>query len=213
MLGLKDKKTIEKLDFVYRFCGFHRLEYSHSVVKCSGTASISNDIVVGDKIFQVGAVVNSKNESETMRLSYGYSVLRDNQKELGITAGLHRTRLETSIISTIIGEVESNRAGPILPTIGAFGSVVIGPRTRVDFEAQFRRLDYDRYEGSLNYARVELLRELGHLGLGIGYSDYSVRLDSTDSDFMGAVEFRHRGPSASLSVQCEGFFIPESENQ
>jgi hypothetical protein len=201
MLGLKDKKTIGKLDFMYRFGGFHRLKYSYSVVKRSGTASIANDIVVGYKIFQAGTVVNSKNESETMRLSYGYSVLRDNQKELGITAGLHRTRLETSITSTITGELESNRADPILPTIGSFGSVVIGPRTRVDFEAQFFRLDYDRYEGALNYVRVELLRELGHVGLGIGYSYYWLRLDSTNRDFMGAVEFRHRGTSASLSLQ------------
>jgi outer membrane scaffolding protein for murein synthesis (MipA/OmpV family) len=200
MLGLTDKKTVGQLDFMYRFGGYHRLEYSYSSVKRSGTTLIENDIIVGDAFFSAGTVVNAKNESETMRISYGYSLIRDNQKELGVTAGLHRTRLETSIVSTITGEVESNRPDPVLPTIGAFGSVVIGARTKVEVEGQFFRLDYDRYEGSLNYARVEVLYELGRVGLGIGYSYYSVRLDSTNSDFMGAVEFRHQGPSASIAM-------------
>jgi outer membrane scaffolding protein for murein synthesis (MipA/OmpV family) len=200
-LGLSAKETVGQLDFLYRLGGFHRFELSYSAIERSGTTETANDIVVGDKFFPAGTVINSKNESQTMRLSYGYSLIRDNQKEIGVTAGLHRTRLETSIVSTITGEVASNRPDPILPTIGTYGSVVIGPRTTVYAEGQFSRLDYDRFSGSLNYARVEVLYELGRVGLGIGYSYYSIRLDSTNSDFMGAVEFRHQGPSASISMK------------
>ncbi|MGK0500822.1 MAG: outer membrane scaffolding protein for murein synthesis (MipA/OmpV family) [Oceanicoccus sp.] len=200
LLGLSNKETMGQLDLIYRFGGFHRLEFSYSDIERSSTVLIGSDITVGDQFFPAGAVLDSKSESETIRLSYGYSLIRDQQKEFGFTAGLHRTRLETSIISTITGDTESNKAEPILPTVGAFVSVVLGPRTTLGAEGQFFRLDYDRYEGSLNYARIEVLYQLERVGLGIGYSYYSVRLDSTKSDFMGAVEFRHQGPSASIAV-------------
>ena len=134
-----------------------------------------------------------------MRISYGYSLLRDEQKELGITAGIHRTGLETKIFSTITGEVESNRPDPVLPTIGAYGSVSLSSRLKINAEGQFFRLDFDRYDGSLNYMRVEAMYQLGRVGLGLGYSYYSAKLDSTNSDFLGSVEFNHQGPSASIA--------------
>ena len=200
LLGLSSKETVGQLDVLYRFGGFHRLEFGYSSVERSGSVTTASDITVGNQFVPAGTAIDSSNDSQTMRLSYGYSLLRDEQKELGFTAGLHRTRLETKILSTITGEVESNRPDPILPTIGAYGSVGLSSRLTINAEGQFFRLDFDRYEGSLNYLRVEAMYQLGRVGLGLGYSYYSVKLDSTNNDFLGSVEFKHQGPSASIAV-------------
>ena len=199
VLGLSNKETVGQLDVLYRFGGFHRLEFSYSSVERSGSVTTASDISVGDQFIPAATTIDSANDSQTMRISYGYSLLRDEQKELGITAGIHRTRLETKIFSTITGEVESNRPDPVLPTIGAYGSVSLSSRLKINAEGQFFRLDFDRYDGSLNYMRVEAMYQLGRVGLGLGYSYYSVKLDSTNSDFLGSVEFNHQGPSASIA--------------
>lgn len=200
LLGLSEKETVGQLDVLYRFGGFHRFEFSYSSIERSGSTITAADINVGDIFIPAGTAIDSANDSKTMRISYGYSLLRDEQKELGFTAGLHQTRIETRIVSALTGELESNRPDPILPTIGAFASVGLSPRLTINAEGQFFRLDFDRYEGSLNYLRVEALYEFGRVGLGLGYSYYAVNLDSTNNDFMGSVEFTHQGPSASIAV-------------
>jgi len=56
-------------------------------------------------------------------------------------------------------------------------------------------MDVDRYEGSLNFATLELSRRFGeHVSAGVGYNYYGLKLTSSNDDLRGALRVRHHGP-------------------
>jgi hypothetical protein len=123
--------------------------------------------------------------------------MKDSQKELGVTAGIHSTRLNTTFFVPETGQEANFDNSPLLPVLGVFGSVRLGKNSSLSAEIQFFRMDFYRYEGSLNYLRLEWLRHFGSFDLGIGYSYYSMNLDSHSGERQRSIEFRHRGPIVS----------------
>ena len=66
---------------------------------------------------------------------------------------------------------------------------------------QFFRTDFDRYEGSLNYASLDIQHRLGKsFSVGLGYNFYGMKLTSRDSDVNGYLKVRHHGPVAFFTV-------------
>ena len=64
---------------------------------------------------------------------------------------------------------------------------------------QFFRTDFDSYEGSLNYATLDIQHRLGkNVSGGLGYYFYGMKLTSRDSDVNGYLKVRHHGPTLFL---------------
>ena len=51
-------------------------------------ATLQRDLWFGGTLYPEGSDVDSSSESKLLRLGYSYSLMRDGQKELGLTAGL-----------------------------------------------------------------------------------------------------------------------------
>ena len=63
------------------------------------------------------------------------------------------------------------------------------------------RTDFDRYEGSLNYATLDIQRRLGeNVSVGFGYNFYGMELTATDNDLNGYLKVRHHGPVAFFTI-------------
>jgi hypothetical protein len=91
--------------------------------------------------------------------------------------------------------------GVPLPTLGVFGSIVLGQKWRLDADIDFFALDFDHFDGFLTYLSVGLDRRFGDLiGVGIGYNFYSTRLESKDDRLRGTLRTRHQGPKLYLSI-------------
>jgi len=197
LLGLSDRETVSQFDFTLRFATYHRLEFSYGDIRQSGSTTINNSFNIRNNAFQEGITLKTKIDTRILRLSYGYSLMKDAQKELGITAGIHSTRLNTRLIVPETGQEVSFDNMPLLPVIGVFGSVRLGKHTSLSAEIQIFRMDFYRYDGSLNYLRLEWLRHFGIFDLGLGYTYYSMNLDSHSDELRRSIEFRHRGPIVS----------------
>lgn len=201
LLGLPDDDTLLQVDAIFRIGTFHRIEVGYLGSSRSGSATLTNDIMFGDELFPAGATVDSHFDTKIFRIGYAYSLINDTQKEVGVMAGLHFSRFETSISSGATGQLETSNSATPLPVIGLHGSLSLGKKASLGARIQFFRLDYDRYEGSLNYATLDIQRRFGDIfTVGIGYNYYAMNLDSRDNDVRGTLEIRHHGPVLFVSA-------------
>jgi len=190
LLHISDRETVAQYDFTVRLGSYHRVELSYTDIARSGSTQIDS-----------GTSLHTEIKTSILRLAYGYSLIRDSQKELGFIVGVHRSEFDTRFFIPETGQERTSNLSPALPLMGLFGSVRIGQNTAISAEAQIFRMDFDRYDGSLSYLRLELLRRIGMFDLGLGYSYYAMNLDSHRDNFQGKIEFRHRGPSLSAAFR------------
>jgi hypothetical protein len=193
-LGAADEKTVLQLDAVLRLGHYHRFEFGYFALTRNSSVTLSNDLSFGDELFLAGTTISSRIDASMFRAGYAYSLIRDAQKELGIMAGVHLSNFETNNTADATGQTQKSDAGTPLPAIGSHGSVSIGEKTTIAAKLQFFRMDFDRYEGSLNYLSLDLQRNFGEsLSAGIGYNYYRMNLSSDESDVNGYLKLRHHG--------------------
>ena len=155
----------------------------------------------GDELFVAGTTVNSNAETKILRLAYAYSLINDAQKELGFMAGVHYSTLRTEIFAPETGQRDVSDATVPLPVIGAHGSIAIGQHASLAARLQIFRMDFDRYEGLMNYASLEFQRRFGEtFSVGVAYNYYGMKLDSRDDDLTGVIQVRHHGPVVFVSA-------------
>jgi outer membrane protein len=199
-LGVADNETIFQLDALFRVAYFHRLELGYFELRRNGQTSLERDINFGEETFVAGTEVNTSIESKHIRLAYSYSLMRDRQKELGVTAGLTYSQFETGLHADDTQQSESVKVKAPLPTMGVFGSVAVGSKWRLGADINVFGLKFDRYEGYMAYLNLGLDRKFGDaIGVGIGYNLYTMRLDAEDEDLRGTFRIRHHGPKLYMT--------------
>lgn len=199
-LGTSDSETVLQTDVIYRIGRYHRLKASFFEIDRSLRAITQQDFEFGDEVFLAGTEVVSTLETRRLGLLYGYSLIRDAQKELGVHGGLMFTSIDLAVVADETGQAEQASLDGPLPTVGVFGSVALGQRGELGIEAGLFGLDFDRYTGYSGYISLTLERKVNDsFALGVGYEYYVTRLESTDSDLRGLLRTRNTGPRAYLS--------------
>jgi hypothetical protein len=199
-LGIADRETIFQLDALFRIGYYHRLELGYFELQRRSPTTLERDVNFGDQTFLAGTEVETSMETEVVRLAYSYSIMRDQQKELGVTAGLSYSRFETAISAEATQQAEQLEVKVPLPTLGIFGSVALGSEWRLGADIQVFALDFDRYDGFMSYLSLGLDRKFGDvISLGLGYTFYGLRLEAKDEDLRGTFRMRHYGPKLYLS--------------
>ncbi len=200
VLGIPDRQTIFQVDMLFRVGYYHRLELSYFELRRRSSKILDRDIDFGDETFLAGTEVATSMDSEFVRLAYSYSLMRDRQKELGVTAGLTYARFETGLSADGTQQSERLKVKAPLPTIGVFGSVALGSTWRLSADANVFALDFDRFDGFMAYLNLGIDRKFGgNIGAGMGYNFYGVRLNAKDDNLRGTFRMRHYGPKLYLS--------------
>ncbi len=201
LLGASDAETVLQVDATIRLGHYHRLEFGYFELGRNSTTTLNNDLSFGDELFPAGTEVDTRVDARVFRVGYAYSLIRNAQLEFGVMAGVHFISLETDITAGSTSQRVTSSAGTPLPVIGAHASVFLGEKTTLGAKLQFFRTDFDRYEGSLNYASLDIQRRLGNaFSVGLGYNFYGMKLTSRDSDVNGYLKVRHHGPAAFFTV-------------
>ena len=199
-LGVADRETIFQLDALFRVAYYHRLELSYFELRRNARKTLERDINFGDETFLEGTEVETSIESLYVRLAYSYSLMRDQQKELGVSAGLTYSRFETGLRADATQQSERTKVNAPLPTIGVFASVAVGKKWRLGADIDVFALDFDRYDGYMAYLNLGFDRRFGDvIGAGIGYNYYVTSLNAKDDDLQGTFKLRHHGPKLYLS--------------
>jgi outer membrane scaffolding protein for murein synthesis (MipA/OmpV family) len=201
LLGIEETDGVFQLEATYRFNDFHRIEMSYHKMSRTGTTLLDRDIEFGERTFRSGTELASRFDSELLRLGYGYSLVNDAQKELGVMAGIHVSNNVTDILALPSGERERSDVSTPLPVIGAFGSVEIGRHSSLSARLQLFAMQYDRLEGQMAFANLEWQRRFGnYVSAGFGYNAYFTRLRSREDEGRGRLETLHHGPIIFLTT-------------
>jgi hypothetical protein len=195
VLDATTSKSVLQLDAIVRLNSFHRVEFGYFDLGRESSLTLNSDIDFGDEFFPAGTNVNLRSDVRVARVSYAFSLMHDAQKELGVMAGVHLSRLNTEIFAPDTGQREKTTASTPLPVIGVHGSVSLGAKTFLGARVQIFRMHFDHYEGSMNYVTLGLQHMLGDkASVGVGYNFYDMKLDSDHSAIDGVIEIRHHGP-------------------
>ena len=201
--GAADNETVAQLDAYYRFGFYHRIDLGYFELQRSSSTTLQRDVWFEDQLYPEGTDLLTGSESRLLRLGYSYSLMRDGQKELGLTAGLSYTRFKSSVrVDDAQQQPEQVRVNTILPTFGVFGSVPLGDNWRLAADIDVFALNFDRYDGYMAYIALDLERRINErFGVGLGYNFYGMRLKSKNNDFNGTLRVRHQGPKVYVSVK------------
>ena len=195
VLGVNRQKSIFHFEGIYRFAHFHRLEIGHFNLGRDSDSTLLTDIQLGDEVFPEGTQIDVDAELRVTKVAYGFSLMNDAQKELGILAGVHITNYEALVVAPETGQRVETSINTPLPVIGAFGSVALGPKTDLSANLQLFRMEFDHYSGSLNTFYLGFAHYFTDaIGAGIGYNVYLMNLDSADDKLRGSLKMRHHGP-------------------
>lgn len=199
-LGTSDSETVLQAEVIYRIGQYHRFKAGFFEINRSLRAVPQQDFAFGDEIFLAGTEVASTLDTRRLGLLYGYSLMRDAQKELGVQGGLMFTRIDLSVVAEDTGQAEHASIDAPLPTIGMFGSVALGQRAELGIDAGIFALDFARYSGYSGHISLTLERRIkDFLALGIGYEYYLTRIEATDDELRGLIRARNTGPRVYLS--------------
>jgi outer membrane scaffolding protein for murein synthesis (MipA/OmpV family) len=199
-LGDSGSEPVLQTEIRYRIGFYHRLKATFFETDRDLAATLEQDFAFGDELFLAGTEVASRIDTRRLSLLYGYSLMRDAQKELGVQAGIVYSRIELDVVAAETQQAESATLNAPLPTMGLFGSVALGEHWELGAEIGVFALDLDRYSGYSGQASLTLDRMLGDsIAVGIGFDYFVTRLESQDEEFRGLLRSRNYGPKAYLS--------------
>lgn len=215
VFGLEDSKAVLWGGARWRISRRNHLEFEFFALNRDGQrTAISDPIQIGDSIVQVGGDVTSEFDLSLGRLTYGFSIIRNERMDIQLKAGLHVADLSTSVtlsgaacevtdpsnptcIAGTVPVVESEEITAPLPHFG--GSFVYGITHTIAARIQVIgfALELDDIEGSIVELDADFVwqpwKNVG-FGLGLRYFDTKVEGKKPD-DLNGEFQFDYFGPT------------------
>lgn len=201
-LGLGDKDSF-RVDAFWRVSRRHKLRFMYFENERGGSKTLERDLEIEGELYPLDGIARAANETLVIGLAYEYSFLRRDTWELAVTAGLHLTELVLGVeitgsvndVPVEVGQENRSRLEAPLPMFGVRGLWHIGQSVYLDAYVQYFQLEFGASEGSiLDYRAAVTWLPLGSFGLGVGYNEFSTKLDVDRSAFNGRIEWDYRGP-------------------
>jgi hypothetical protein len=179
-----------------------------------GSVTVSTDpLEIGDSIAQAGARIDSAFDVTLGRLTYGFSLIKDEKKDLQLKAGLQITDLGVSLQLTgavcvddevppncsVFGSTprqESESVTAPLPHFGVSFAYSFTPTIAARFQAIGFAIELDSIDGSLFEVDADVIwNPWEHFGLGAGLRYFNANIESKGSDLNGEFDFEYYGPA------------------
>ncbi len=184
----------------WRIGGFHRLRLAYAQLKRDGASDINVDIDVGDVTFPAGDTVLSAFDTTLYSFAYGFSLLRDAQKELTIWGGVNIAEVRYRA-SGGVGDVRAETR-QLLPTLGLELDANFTDRLSLEAALSFYLLDFNDHSGEmLNLRFGGSYRLTQWLSADLGWQFYRQDIRTADPSFFGEYRFEYRGPQLTLSAR------------
>ncbi|MCK5516848.1 MAG: hypothetical protein KAI39_08240, partial [Desulfobulbaceae bacterium] len=182
-----------------------RLEAGYTGISKESTESLDAATNVGSLTIPAGLSLNSKFETEVLRLSLGYAFMRSDSSEFGVDLGVNVTSIKESFRANIPGHSGINittfDVSEPLPTIGLFFNYAFSSEWY--FTSRFGAFAFDigDIDGTIfdAFGGVEY-RPWQNVGFGLAYMYNSADLTITDGGIKTDIEYDYNGPLLYLTV-------------
>ena len=202
-LGLDDSRALPKISGGVRLGSRFRVEGDFFRLGRSGELAIEETLKIDDTVFPVGALVETEFDTDVYRIALGYSLVRNDRGEFGVSAGAHYSRGKFEITATALGvtlEERRSKSFP-LPNVGVYGNMHLFGPVSLQGSADVFKMKYGNYKGSLVDAQLGLeARIIRNVGLGLGYRYAGYRIKGSKSDWQGKLTYSYSGPVAYVEL-------------
>jgi hypothetical protein len=214
-LDLEKFSVLPSLDLRWRFTRNkkHRLEAGYFSILRSDSRILEFELELpgGDETIPIGARLDTDFGVHIATLTYGYSILHDERKELGIFAGLDFIVADATVSGRCsIGGAPPERCDDDLieenfnvpfPTAGLYFDWAFSERLALMNRFQYFGLKFEGVHGQLFRGKVRLQhRTFRNVHLFVGYDVLGANVDFDDSSFawLGLV---YHGPTLGLVLR------------
>ncbi|MDC6169660.1 hypothetical protein [Paucibacter sp. XJ19-41] len=202
-LGLRKNKALPALLLGVRLGERWRLEFEHYAINRSGRQSaLSSAITIDDVTYPVNVELSGKFDTRVTRAGGGFSIYKTPQAEAGLALGIHSTSFkfvaeglaEAGNGQQALRRTDKNKSLP-MPTIGAYGSVALGPGWSAGGRLDLLPLKAKGFKGDLiNFEANLAYRFSPNLTAGLGYRAVDYKVSGKSKKFNGRVKYEFRGP-------------------
>jgi hypothetical protein len=205
-LNLDDHKDTFNAALRWRFKERHFLELEHFRLDRRGFRRLDGEIRFGDEVFPIGADIRSSFTTEVTRLGYSYRIVRNRDWGLAVGAGLHVTRLRTTLtevafdnINVAIGATEIAGVTAPLPVIGFGGARRLGKKWALLARGQVFSVEIDDIDGTITHGALYFEHDtLDRFGFGFGYDWFVVDIKTEEDFWRGRAKVHFDGPMLFL---------------
>lgn len=213
-LGLDDNKSTGLIGIDWRFAKRHLLSYRYFDLSRSGNTTDSTVVIaIGEEVFDVILPIQSFFDITANELSYSYSLLFDERKELAIGIGLSVQDLALGLQGT----ASSPQPGAIIDS--RLNSTAPLPTLNVEFDYAFTdrwifvsklgwlavEADFaadENLSGEIINANVGVSwHAFNHVGFFARYQVFDVDVDYLDDGVLFAIDYDYRGPVVGVDVR------------
>ena len=207
LFGLDTSLTVLRLEAMYRPGKSlrHQIDLSYAAYHRDGRATLTEDIEINDRPFEVGARIESEFNFDIIRGTYSYAILQDERMRIALGLGVYAVPLKYSLeIEPLNGAREGVEGADTtlpLPAAALRAEFQLIPKLYLYSGIDAMYLEFDGFKGSLLDVNVGMeYRPWKYVGFGLGYNSMSVNVeaegDSSDYpgiDFVGDVGVRFSG--------------------
>jgi len=208
-LGIDDYETNFYFGARWRFAERWRLAFNYFGLDVDGNVQKNFDMLdFGDIDASGFLAVDTTFNTDFYVAQVGYSLFKNERTELGIGAGAHVVRFDTSLkvsggINGSSGSVQSDTVDYTvpLPNILGYGAYAITPKLSLEGSVGWFGLNYDQYDGNLVTVAANLeYRFTDHLGVGLGYNYVDMDLSVDKSSRKDKYDLSYKGPMLYVSA-------------
>jgi hypothetical protein len=223
VLGVEEGKNTLFLGAAWHISNRNSLEFEYFQLDRNGSIDLLNGqddpVAIGDYLITEGSIDTSFDVGVS-RLTYGYSIIRNERVDLQLKAGIHLADLSVALrlsgdvcvapevpdglgdCPTIPGsETAAEDVTAPLPHFGGSFAYAITPNIAMNINVIGFAIELDSLDGTLIEVDADVeWTPWRHFGIGAGLRYFNANVESKGSDLNGEFDFEYWGPAVFVST-------------
>ncbi len=212
-LGLAEANSTFWLSSRWRISRRNNLEFEWiRLDRNSSITTTSREYDIGDTVVQAGARIDSLLDIDLFRLTYGYSLIRNEKADLQLQAGIHVADVKTALRLAGALIIDGQPFGDAIETEGADITAPL-PHFGGNFTYAFNEklalygnligfaIEINDIKGSIIETGGTLQYNFtDNIGVGAGIRFFRVDVEATEEDLRGKFQYDYFGPVIYANV-------------
>lgn len=202
-LGLDESVAAPMAYALLRLGNRWRIELDYTNIEQDGSGFVES-LDVGGITIPVGTTVKSKLNTRFISTRLGFSVVRNETLELGISAGVSAASIEAGVAGSLdgVGSASGDVSADVpLPSFGIYGTLALTKKLSIGGRAGLFSIEVGDDSGNLQdfFASIDYFFTK-NIGVGFAYKYINIDVKIKEDTYRQLYNIRQSGPVAYLSI-------------